>query len=314
LYTLARQAVIILALPALFAPPALAQWGIWPADSLLAQGHLAEAESSYYAAVRARPRDPLARTALGRFLAARGATRVGAVLVEEARAFGGDSATLAGVLVPLYMRLGDYTAIDSLRPAVLPIAERRRAKWLREKPPGTAFADSVVVLTYRPLADGSGIGTVMLRLRRTELLAVIDPRVSGLVVPEGMRRDMRRFGGDKKGTVAVADAVRLGGIAFANVPAAISAAGEKVRIGFDVLAPFSPSFDPIRGVLILHRVERHASTVAGSRIPALFDTNGLRLLIGQRWQASSAAMPAMLLATRTWTWDGKRGDLVLMSR
>ncbi|MEX2152662.1 MAG: tetratricopeptide repeat protein, partial [Gemmatimonadaceae bacterium] len=59
----------------LLARDAGAQWGVWPADSLLAEGRLAAAESVYYAAVRQHPRDPLARAALGRFLSARGGAR-----------------------------------------------------------------------------------------------------------------------------------------------------------------------------------------------------------------------------------------------
>src|ERR1051325_8633618 len=72
------------------------------ADSLLAAGNLVGAESSYYASVRVRPRDPQARRQLGRFLAERGALRVGAVLLEEARQFGADPATGARDLVPLH--------------------------------------------------------------------------------------------------------------------------------------------------------------------------------------------------------------------
>src|SRR5437870_2911921 len=79
---------------------ASAQWGVWSGDSLLAAGRLVSAESAYYATARANPRDPIARAALGRFLAARGATRVGAVLLEEARQFGGDSAAIARALLP----------------------------------------------------------------------------------------------------------------------------------------------------------------------------------------------------------------------
>ena len=76
-----RRGVIAVA-ALLWAEPASAQWGVWVGDSLLAEGRLASAESAYYAAARARPRDPVARTALGKFLAARGGTRAGAVLLE----------------------------------------------------------------------------------------------------------------------------------------------------------------------------------------------------------------------------------------
>lgn len=290
-----------------------AQWGVWPGDSLLAAGRLAAAESAYYAAARARPRDPLVRAALGRYLAARGATRVGAVLIEEARQFGGDSAALARALVPMYARLGDFAAIDTLTPSVISPVEKRRAHWLRARPPEAVFSDSIVMLTYRPTADGQGIGTILLRLGKVEIPAIIDPRVSGLVVPRAMLRELRTFGGDLSTTAAVAEAVRIGGIVFNNVLASIAPADAKVRLGFDVLAPYSPSFDPRRGIMTLRRVGRRSLPPGGARIPTLFDSNGVRLLVGDQWQQSTAAMPAMLLATRYWMWDGRRGDIVLLA-
>lgn len=297
----------------LCARPAAAQWGVWPGDSLLAAGRLASAESAYYAAVRTRPRDPLVRAALGKYLAARGATRVGVVLLEEARFFGGDSAALARTLVPLYVRLGDFAALDSLRPNVLTPAERRRARWLSDHPARASLRDSIVVVSYRPLGDGQGVGTVLLRLGKTELPAVIDPRVSGLILPQSVRRELRTFGTEGRATQAVAENVRLGGVTFFNVPATIGESDEKVRIGLDVLTPYVPSFDPRNGLLTLRRVDRLSTATPGIRVPALFDVNGVRLLIAGRWHPSSAAMPALLLASRAWMWDGKRGDVVLLS-
>lgn len=296
------------------AQPLPAQWGggYWPGDSLLAIGRLASAESAYYSAVRVRPRDPAARTALGKYLAARGATRVGAVLLEEARFFGGDSISLARALVPLYGRLGDFAALDTLKPNVLTPAERRRAAWLRNKPAQAAFRDSVV-LRYQPLGDGRGVGTVLVALRRMEQAAIIDPRVSGLQVPASMRRELRTFTNDTSTALGVADAIRIGGIVFSNVPATITSDSSDVvvRVGLDVVAPYAPRFDPIHRLLVLRRVERRSPPPIGTRVPALFDDNGLRLLFGDRWYASAAAMPAMLLSTRSWTFDARRGDLVL---
>ena len=301
-------AVVVL----LWARPASAQWGVWAGDSLLAEGRLASAESAYYAAARARPRDPVARSALGKFLAARGGTRAGAVLLEEAQFFGGDSISLARALVPLYERLGDFAAIDSLRPNVLMPGERRRARWLKDRPQQASLRDSIVLLSYRPIADGQGFGTVVLRLGKTEFPAIVDPRASGLVVPAALRRELRAFGNDRDNDFAVADAVRIGGIVFSNVPATIGSADDKMRLGFDVLAPYSPSFDPRKGLMVLRRPNRRAQPKPGPRVPALLDGNGMRLLIAGHWQPSSAAMPAMLLATRAWTWDGKYGDVVLL--
>jgi hypothetical protein len=312
--TAARMASLLALATTLVAQPASAQWGVWAGDSLLASGRLRAAESAYYAAVRAQPRDPIARAALGKYLAARGATLVAVVLLEEARDFGGDSAALARTLAPMYTSLRNYSALLALKPDVLSSAERQRARWLASNAPSVAFGDSVVLLTYRPAANGTGIGTVLIRLGRTELPAIIDPRVSGLVLPSSLRGDVRTFGTSGETLVAVTPSLRIGALMFSNVPTTV-AEGGTVRVGFDVLSRHAPSFDPVRGILVLRRgVARRDPPVVGSRVPALYDTNGLRLLIGGRWQPTSAGLASMMLATRAWMWDAKRGDVVLLSQ
>lgn len=295
------------------AAPLPAQWGYWPADSLLSEGRLASAESAYYAAARQRPRDPAVRAALGRFLAARGGTKAGAVLIEEARFFGGDSAALARALVPLYTRLGDFKALSELQPNVLTPSEARRARWLATHPQEARLRDSVVVFTYRPTADGRGLGTVILRFGKSELPAIIDPRIAGVVVPAAARRDVRVFGSEGGKGVGVIDTLRLGPAMLFHVATAVGNPDEAARVGFDVLAPYYPAFDPARSLMTLRRVSRRSPSPAGPRVPALFDTNGLRLLIGGRWVATTAAGPSMLLSTRRWIWDWKLGDVVLLS-
>ena len=291
----------------------LLQMGVWPADSLLAEGKLAAAESAYYAEARTKPRSPAARAALGKFLAARGGTRAGAVLIDEARFFGGDSAALARALVPLYVRLGDYRELSALQPdKVLTAAERSRARWLAVHPAEARLRDTVVILSYRAIGDGRGIGTVMVRLGKSEFPAVIDPRVSGLVLPSSARADVRVFGALGRGTLAVAELLRVGGVVFANVPVALGTPDEPARIGFDVLSQYFPGFDPAKGIMTLRRVSRRSPSPVGIRMPALFDDNGLRLLIGGRWHPSTAANASMLLASRRWIWDGKLGDVVLL--
>ncbi|CAN5219828.1 hypothetical protein BH09GEM1_BH09GEM1_14880 [soil metagenome] len=60
------------------------------ADSLLEEGRWAEAEAAFYQQSAIAPRDPIARAALGRFIAMKGAVRPGLVLIAEARKFGLD--------------------------------------------------------------------------------------------------------------------------------------------------------------------------------------------------------------------------------
>ena len=71
------------------------------ADSLLADGRWAEAEAAYYQRAERAPRDPVARAALGRFLAMKGAVRPGMVLIAEARTFGLDEKTTRELVTPL---------------------------------------------------------------------------------------------------------------------------------------------------------------------------------------------------------------------
>src|SRR5947209_3559893 len=167
-----------IAITAISPVAALAQWsgsGVAQADSLLASGHVTSAESVYYATSSARPRDAVARAALGRYLASRGALRIGAVLLEEARLFGGDSASIARSLAPIYGSLGDYRALATLPASPLSRHDRSRVAWLVGHAPVLEFPDSVDTVAYRPLSDGAGLGVVSLGIGGRRIDAVIDP-------------------------------------------------------------------------------------------------------------------------------------------
>lgn len=307
-----RLLAAVLATTCAIAAPAGAQYGVWRADSLLAAGRLSAAESAYFATSRANPRDPQARGALGSFLAARGGIVAAIVLLEEARDFGGDSATLARELAPLYARQREYAKLLDLHPQVLSAAQRRQAAWLQEHPPASSLPDSVVLLTYSPSPDG--MGTVAISVGRAEMNAVIDPRIAGLVLP-APTSELRSFGTDGQLTIAVASVVRIGAVTLANVPTTIGNT-DQARLGFDVVSRLSPTFDPVRRALLLRReIPPHTATPAirGLHVPALYDTNGLRLLFGGQWNSSTSDVSTMLLASRVWTWDSKRGDVVLLA-
>jgi hypothetical protein len=70
------------------------------ADVLLDAGLWPQAEDAFYAQSRLRPRAPVPRAALGRYLAMKGAVLPGTILIEEAQRFGLDSSLAASMLRP----------------------------------------------------------------------------------------------------------------------------------------------------------------------------------------------------------------------
>ncbi|MEO6525632.1 MAG: hypothetical protein ABIP93_03325 [Gemmatimonadaceae bacterium] len=104
---LARTRTTLLALALLVSAlsPARAQDGVLlprnPADALIEAGRWSEAEELLYSAVRAQPREPVARARLGRYLAMKGALKPGLVLIEEATQFGLPSSTGRALAAPV---------------------------------------------------------------------------------------------------------------------------------------------------------------------------------------------------------------------
>jgi len=70
------------------------------ADSLLDEGRWAEAESAFYRQSELAPRDPIARAALGHYIAMKGAVKTGMVLIAEARKFGLDRRIASALVAP----------------------------------------------------------------------------------------------------------------------------------------------------------------------------------------------------------------------
>ncbi|MEO5813879.1 MAG: hypothetical protein ABIT20_01240 [Gemmatimonadaceae bacterium] len=85
------------------------------ADALLEEGRWAEAEAMFYAQSERASRDPVARAALGKFIAMKGAVRPGMVLIEEARQFGLDGPTARELLRPLRAILDWRAAAGDLK-------------------------------------------------------------------------------------------------------------------------------------------------------------------------------------------------------
>ena len=311
---LVRAAVSTLALGVL-APSARGQNLVLRADSLLKSGQVFSAETLYYAAVRRQPRDPAARLALGNYLAARGALKVGAVLMEEARFFGSDAKAVAIQLAPVYARLGDYRALASLPGSELPYGERARAAWLQSNPPSVQGPDSTTI-PYTP-GGAVGLGRVTLMVDGDSIDASIDPSALGLVLDTvwAMRPGLKTFKAatetDSRRVAGAAATVKLGPMTLASVPVQFSAIGNArvARIGLDVLGMLAPTFDPASRRLTLRKSGKIGENTGGTRIPTLVYGSGLWIVRDGAWSVTGERGRALIPGR--WTLNARRGEIIL---
>jgi len=293
------------------------------ADALVRAGRVEAAEALYCREVRRRPRDPAARLALGRYLASRGATRPGAILIEEARFFGASPVLAALHLAPLYARLGDYKALALLPGAPLGAGERARAEWLAKNPPAIAGPESLTVALMPPQTNATpSLGTVHVVIGFDTLVAEIDPTVRGLVIDTSRARsaNVRVFAADaaevQAGTPAVKAAVqraRLGALTFTNLAATLQPLGSptRARVGLDLLARFAPSFRPREGRMVLRRAGKLPRLLPGSHVPLVVEPSSMWVVLEGRREAVDGEVVMSRLQGAQWTLDGKRGEIVL---
>lgn len=300
--------------------PAGAQNYIGRADALLRQGQIKEAEALYYYAARIEPRNATPRVALGRFLASRGALRVGAVLLEEARLFGGDRRAIAEQLAPVYARLGDYRALASLPSSPLAYAERARAEWLSDNPPATTGPDSVMLPLTRSAT--APLGQVRITLGADTLVATIDVSVSGIVLDSAWaaRRAVRVFRSSTDAGVrdhaGVLLSLGLGGLARTGVPARFEAMSDPrtARIGVDVLEDYAPTWIRANGgsTLVLRKDGKApAPSPLAERIPILIRPNDVTLVRAGGAMSSLATHAAQGAYDGRWTLDVRHGEVVI---
>lgn len=278
---------------------------------MLEAGRLRAAEDIYYAAARQRSRDPAVRRALGRYLAARGALRVGAVLLEEARFFGADKQVIAVDLAPLYAALGDYRALAALPGAPLTTAERRRAEYLATNAPATAVSDSAVV-AWTPRGV-TGLGEIPIVIERDTLLATIDPGTTGLVLDTAWarRRASRLFGSavDPRRGNGVVSELSIGSASLRRVPVRYTSMPTgRARIGMDVLAPLTPTLDESRRQLVL-RAPRARVKTAGTRLLTFTTRASMLVASPDTAVAVDSPLARSWLSGRRWTWIARAGEI-----
>jgi hypothetical protein len=307
-------ALAAVALLALAAPPAESQGNLARADSLLRAGAIGAAESIFYSSARAQPRDPAARLALGRYLAARGATRVGAVLIEEAREFGLDPEVAATHLAPLYVRLGDYRTLARLAPSPVPLHQRSRVRWMATNPPAVSGADSAVLHTRA--GDARTLFSFPAVLLGDTVWISVETGMVELTLHQSLATNAAAefFGTqDDRHGVATLRELRVGGMRMINVPAKFERTASRTagRVGIDFLRQFSPTYDPAARLLVLRRTGRIGRPPTGDALPILHEATAVFVVIGGRLQPVFAEQPARLLRERRWSWNARRGVLLV---
>lgn len=280
------------------------------ADVAISEGRLADAEQLLFTASSAAPHEPSARGALGMFLASRGRLKVGSVLLEEARQFGGDASVIDADLARIYMWLGDWTDFAALKQYATVGAEHDRARWLMGHPYTLGGADSVTV-ALAPNEMG-GLGRITLTIGDASVDVDIDPTVDGLVLPSSaeVTAEAQQFGMHDSASVAVMYAVGIGGIRLTNVPASLSPTA-RPTIGLDLLAALAPTFDAGAQALTLRQ---HAVPQQGDLLPIVLGFPGVRVAAraGQPLVAMESAAGRAALRGSRWTFDLRRGAIVVL--
>jgi hypothetical protein len=258
------------------------------ADSAFAAADIPRAESLYYMAVRMRPRDPAAREELGGYLAKRGASRIAAVLLEEARMFGGSPAQIAVQLAPLYESLGDWRALLNLPGAPLTIAQRRRAAWLTEHPQ-TSRADSTS-LSLTGTVHSDTLGRIMIRIAGRPVVATVLASDVGVTVGARVAAmAATHFGGDS--TTVVLDSINIGAARLTMVPATIDPTIGGAVIGIGALRPMTIAFDYVNKRAYLNQLR---GTARVHSLPLFRERGELQVPDGTpvRWRSLASVIAA----------------------
>lgn len=284
-----------------------------PAPNASVAGDIEAIERRLYEASRRAPRNAAARAALGEWLASRGQLKSGAVLLEEARLFGGSPAAIAARLQHIYTWLRDWESLAALPASPLSPGAKARATALVSRPTSVVGADSTVV-PFAPVEIGA-LGRLPLVLGVDTVWAELDPQEEGIVLP-GLARGaglVDIVGDDQRELLGILRECAVGTLSLLNVPVRIDASlgAGRARIGFDVFAMLAPTVDGRAGTVTLRRAGRVAERPGASGVPFVLGFPGVRLAVRAGESPVLITSPAgrAALRGRPWTVDLRRGVL-----
>jgi hypothetical protein len=274
-------------------------------------GDIDAMERRLYEASRRAPRNGATRAALGAWLASRGQLKSGAVLLEEARLFGGDAIAIAARLQHIYTWLRDWESLAALPSSQLSPGEKARAAALTDRPTSVAGADSTVVPFT--LVGVGALGRLPLILGTDTVWVEVDPQEEGIVLP-GLRRGaglVDILGEDRRGALGILQACVVGALTLRNVPVRLDASlgVGRARMGFDVFAMLAPTVNVREGTVTLRRAGRVSERPAATGLPFLLGFPGVRLAVRAGEAPVPIASPAgrVALGGYSWTVDLRRG-------
>ena len=290
------------------------------ADSLLRRGELQRAESMYYAATRARPRDPEARFALGKYLLDRGAFRIGATLIDEAMQFGYDRRAGSALLARVYINLGEYAAAEGLPVNSPSSGEHAQIRWLAAHPKRVLASDSSALVAFSRTSVPGYLGAIRIRLNGQPMIAMVSPRTTcALRVSDtaAVARTLHRFGASPRageGLSAAADSLVLNRWMIHNVPAVIEPMRENVQavVCFGLLANYAPFFEPLANLMTLHLGGVVGAPSSRSVVTPILDVEGqYTMFTSNGWTPLASPAAMQVLGTRRWTFDSRRGQITI---
>jgi hypothetical protein len=142
--------------------------------------------------------------------------------------------------------------------------------------------------------------------------ADVDPNVEGLVLPAvlDLTAHLQLFGSRGDTTFAAAATVSIGAQSLANVPVRLEP-DARPRVGLDVLASLTPTFDAVARRLTLHGAMPRPP--AGAQLPLLLGFPGIRIVPRRGEPPVALESPAGRSALRgtRWTFDVRRGAIIV---
>ena len=279
------------------------------AELAIAMGRFGLAEAALFEEIRRAPRAPTARGALGTYLASRGKFQVGITLLEEAIKFGGDSAQVEARLAEVFRWTVQYDRAAVLVHARLVPEEREAMRRAAGTTPGGVASSTVPLLPN----EAFGLGRIWISIGGERVEADVQPLLTGIQLPATLAlfSAVEPVGARGDTTSAVARTIMIGRTSIGPVPVTLVPSLGTARIGLDVLAQLTPTFDFAAKTLTV--ATQYQAPPQAERWPLLLTFPGVSFV------ASEGAAPVLLhspagrsaIRGTRWTLDLGTGSIIV---